>query len=183
MNKLLTTTLLLCLFFVAKPSIAQQNNEQPLTVDYIMRDQKWVGSSPSNINWSWDSKSVFFNWNPDKNLADSFYIFKLNSKQPEKLNYNQAQLLRAINNGSYNKNYTQIIYSFKGDIFLLNTLTGLTTTITQTEEAETSPAFISNEEWITYRKDKNLYAWQINTGFTKQLTNFVKATDAKLNQF
>ena len=180
MNKLHTTTLLLCLFFTAKPSIAQQTNEQPLTVDYIMRDQKWVGSSPSNINWSWDSKSVFFNWNPDKNLADSFYIFKLNSKQPEKLNYNQAQLLRAINNGSYNKNYAQILYSFKGDIFLLNTLTGVTTTITQTEEAETSPAFISNEEWITYRKDKNLYAWQIKTGFTKQLTNFVKTADAKL---
>jgi dipeptidyl aminopeptidase/acylaminoacyl peptidase len=179
MNKLLTTTLLLCLFFAATPSIAQKTNERTLTVDYIMRDQKWVGSSPSNINWSWDSKSVFFNWNPDKNLADSFYIFKLNSKQPEKLNYNQAQLLRAINNGSYNKNYAQVVYSFKGDIFLLNTLTGLTTTITQTEEAETSPAFISNEEWITYRKDKNLYAWQIKTGFTKQLTNFVKATDAK----
>ncbi len=180
MNKLLTTTLLLCIFFVAKTSLAQQSNSQTLTVDYIMRDQKWVGSSPSTINWSWDSKSVFFNWNPDKNLADSFYIFKLNSKQPEKLNYNQAQLLRAINNGSYNKNYTQIVYSYKGDIFLLNTLTGATTTITQTEEAETSPAFISNEEWITYRRDKNLYAWQIKTGFTKQLTNFVKAADTKL---
>jgi len=160
--------------FISASALAQNTT---LTVEKIMKDQQWVGTSPSNVSWSWDSKSVFFNWNPDKNVMDSFYIFKLNGKQPEKLNYNEAQLLRAINGGQYNKNYSKITYSYKGDIFILNTLNGTITPITQTEDIESSPKFIANDEWVVYSKNKNLYGWQIKTGFTKQLTNFVKELD------
>jgi dienelactone hydrolase len=163
------------LFIISSAAIAQNNGN--LTVEKIMKDQNWVGTSPSNVSWSWDSKSIFFNWNPDKNVMDSFYIFKLNGKQPEKLNYNEAQLLRAINGGQYNKNYSKITYSYKGDIFILNTLNGTITPITQTEDIESSPKFIANDEWVVYSKNKNLYGWQIKTGFTKQLTNFVKELD------
>ncbi len=163
------------LFIISSAAIAQNNGN--LTVEKIMKDQNWVGTSPSNVSWSWDSKSIFFNWNPDKNVMDSFYIFKLNGKQPEKLNYNEAQLLRAINGGQYNKNYSKITYSYKGDIFILNTLNGAITPITQTEDIESSPKFIANDEWVVYSKNKNLYGWQIKTGFTKQLTNFVKELD------
>jgi hypothetical protein len=35
-----------------------------LTVEKIMKDPKWIGTSPSNVFWSQDSKSVFFSWNP-----------------------------------------------------------------------------------------------------------------------
>ena len=45
----------------------------PLTVEKIMRDPKWMGVSPSNISWSDDSKSVFFNWNPEKEEQDPTY--------------------------------------------------------------------------------------------------------------
>ncbi len=157
--------------------VISQAQNKALSVEKIMRDIKWIGSSPSNISWSWDNKSVFFNWNPDKNIADSFYIYKIANKQIEKLTYNDAQKLRAINSGSYNKNYSAITYSYKGDVYLLNTLTGITTPITQTEEAEMNPTFMSNDEWVVYRKNKNLFAWQIKTGLTKQLSNFVKDTE------
>jgi hypothetical protein len=73
------------LSFVHK-AIAQKEQTASLTVEKIMKDIKWIGSSPSNISWTWDSKALIFSWNPDKNLADSFYIYKINSKQPEKLN-------------------------------------------------------------------------------------------------
>ena len=53
--------------------VISQAQNKALSVEKIMRDIKWIGSSPSNISWSWDNKSVFFNWNPDKNIADSFY--------------------------------------------------------------------------------------------------------------
>jgi dipeptidyl aminopeptidase/acylaminoacyl peptidase len=154
-----------------------------LGVEKIMKDIKWIGSSPSNISWSWDNKSVFFNWNPDKNVADSFYIYKIATKQIEKLNYNEAQKLRAINAGVYNKNYSAITFNYKGDIYLLNTTTGITIPITQTEEMESNPSFIANDEWVVYKKNRNLFAWQIKTGLTKQLSNFVKELDktAKTN--
>ena len=142
-----------------------------------MKDQKWIGTSPTNISWTWDSKSVFFNWNPDKNVSDSFYIFQLNSKEPVKLKYNEALLLSAINSGNYNSNYSQIVYTYKGDLYLLDIKSAKTTRITQTEEAEMNPKFIMKDEWISFNRNQNLYAWNIKTGFTQQLTNFAKGTE------
>ena len=157
--------------------VANSNNNAALTVEKIMKDIKWIGSSPSNISWTWDSKAIVFSWNPDKNIADSFYIYKLASKQIEKLNYNEALKYKAISNGKYNKAFTQIVYQSKGDIYILNTTTGVNTPVTQTEDVETNPSFINNDEWVVYHKNKNLYAWQIKTGLTKQITNFVKEAD------
>ena len=168
------------IFFLLSLSVhghAQNNQRASLTVEKIMKDIKWIGTSPSNISWTWDSKAIIFSWNPDKNIADSFYFYKLNSKQSEKLNYNEALKYKAINAGKYNKNFSQIVYSFKGDIYLLNTINGFITPITQTEEQESNPSFINNDEWVVFHKNKNLFAWQIKTGITKQLTNFVKETD------
>jgi dipeptidyl aminopeptidase/acylaminoacyl peptidase len=176
-NNMMRLGLLTILFsgiLLSQQTFAQTNKDVSLTVEKIMKDIKWIGASPSNISWTWDSKAIIFSWNPDKNIADSFYIYKLNSKQPEKLNYNEALKYKAINNGKYNKNYTSITYSYKGDIYLLNIATGIATPITQTEEQESNPSFMNNDEWIVYHKNKNLFAWQIKTGLTKQLTNFVK---------
>src|SRR3982750_790162 len=91
-----------------------------LTVDQVMRDQKWIGISPSNVSWSWNSKTVFFNWNPDQKVADSTYAYSVNSKEPVKIGYNEVALLNAINNGSYNSNYTKLAYTYRGDIYLLD---------------------------------------------------------------
>ncbi|OIR07643.1 prolyl tripeptidyl peptidase precursor [mine drainage metagenome] len=162
------------LLFIAFNIVA---SAQQLTVEKIMRDPKWMGTSPTNVSWTWDSKSVFFLWNPDKNVSDSFYIFSLNNKEPVKLKYNEAQLLNAINYGSYNTDYSQIVYSYRGDLFLLDIKSAKTIRITQTEEQETNPKFILKNEWIAFNRNQNLYAWNIKTGFTQQLTNFIKGSE------
>ncbi|MEN9697424.1 MAG: hypothetical protein RLZ56_845 [Bacteroidota bacterium] len=178
MKKIFYVLSCLAIGFVHTQNASAQNASTPqLTVEKIMKDIKWIGSSPSNISWTWDNKAIIFNWNPNKNLADSFYIYKLNSKQPEPLNYSEALKQKAIASGVYNKNYSQITYSYKGDIYLLNTSNGISLPITQTEEMESNPSFMNNDEWIVYHKNRNLYAWQIKTGLTKQITNFVKDTD------
>ena len=45
-----------------------------LTVDKIMRDPVWMGVSPSNIQWSEDSKTIYFQWNPDGASRDAWYF-------------------------------------------------------------------------------------------------------------
>ena len=42
---------------------AQAQEVTPLTVEKIMKDQKWLGTSPSNFRWSADSKKIYFDWN------------------------------------------------------------------------------------------------------------------------
>ena len=70
-----------CLFIITT-TIAQQTG--PLTVAKIMRDPKWIGTSPSSPNWSQDSKTLYFLWNPGKAPSDSLYYISNNNLTPIK---------------------------------------------------------------------------------------------------
>ncbi|MBN9296611.1 MAG: S9 family peptidase [Filimonas sp.] len=158
--------------------IGASAKSQQLTVEKIMRDPKWIGTSPSNVTWSYDSKTVFFDWNPDKNESDSTYAYNLQTKKIEKSPYKNVRLQQAIRNGSYSRTYNQLVYAYNGDIFLLDLKTNNTTRLTRTEEAESNPRFIRNDEWIVYLRGQNLFGWNVKNGSTEQLTNFTRTGDA-----
>ena len=62
-----------------------------LTVEKIMRDPKWIGSSPSNAQWSNDGQTLYFNWNPEVNPGDSLYKVAVTGGQPMKVSVGERQ--------------------------------------------------------------------------------------------
>lgn len=156
---------------------------QPLTVDHIMRDPKWIGTSPSNAFWSNDSKTVYFNWNPQKNISDSLYAFSINGTAPEKANNSIIERNSALNNAISNLAGTQMVYAFRGDIYWTDIKTNKTIRVTQTEEQENNPSFIMNDEWIVFTKFPNLFAWHTKTGVLMQLTNIGSGGSATVGNF
>src|SRR5580765_4368830 len=78
------------LLFSLTICLAQQKLDT-LTVEKIMRDSKWIGTSPSNVYWSADGRSLYFNWNPDKSPADSVYFITLTNHNPAKASVQQKQ--------------------------------------------------------------------------------------------
>jgi hypothetical protein len=76
------TGMAILLLFISLNSISQNNS--PLTVEKIMRDPKWIGTSPSGINWSNDGSVLYFQWNPSKGPADSLHFITLTNKVPVK---------------------------------------------------------------------------------------------------
>ena len=164
--------LLALLLFVVAAASAQK-----LTVEKIMQDPKWIGSSPTNVFWSPDSKTVYFSWNPDNQIADSIYAYTIGGGEPQKASYLAIQKINAINNGVYNSNYTQLVYAYRGDLFLEDIKSGKTTRITQTEDFESSPRFVGKDEWIVYTRNQNLYGWNTKSGITLQLTNITRGAE------
>ncbi len=156
---------------------------QPLTVDHIMRDPKWMGTSPSNAFWSNDSKTVYFYWNPQKNISDSLYAFSINGTAPEKANNSIIERNSALNNAISNLAGTQMVYAFRGDIYWTDIKTNKTIRVTQTEEQENNPSFIMNDEWIVFTKSPNLFAWHTKTGVLMQLTNIGSGGSATVGNF
>jgi len=146
-------------------------HSQTLTVEKIMQDPKWIGSSPSGAFWGTDSKSIFFNWNPNQKPSDSAYQFLIGSKEPVSVKYQEAQLAAAMANAEYNSNYTMMLYTYRGDVFVRNLKTGSTTRITATEDVESAPKLIMKDEWVVYSRNQNLFAWDSKSGTTTQLTN------------
>src|SRR6187402_3213285 len=167
---MLKLTSFLFFVFIFFQSFGQQKPDK-LTVEKIMRDPNWIGTSPSNIQWSNDGKSIYFNWNPENALADSLYYVTLNNKTPVKVTPAEMRALRATGNYVYNTSRSGYLLAKDGDIFYTELKTGKTKRITQTADAETNPQFSFNDTKIVYNRNQNLYAWDIASGETMQLTN------------
>ena len=169
----------LLLLFIIPSAFAQQL--APLTVEKIMRDPKWIGVAPSNLNWSDDSKQLYFNWNPENNSGDSLYMITPVNRTPQKVS---AVVRRSLPSsfGSYNKATSKKLYEKNGDLYLLDILTGKVHQITSTIDRESNPSFSSDEKKVLFIANNNLFSWEIGTGTFAQHTDFKRGSkkpDAK----
>src|SRR4051794_5185855 len=87
-----------------------------LTVEKIMQDPKWIGTSPSNIFWSYDSKSIYFKWDPEKNISDSSYSYSLSESKISKSSFNKSKFAEDIQHGKYNQLKTEKVFVHENDI-------------------------------------------------------------------
>jgi len=171
MRKWLLPAIILLIF---DNTYAQQSNS--LTVEKIMRDPKWIGSSPDNIFWGTDNKTFYFEWNPENALADSLYAASADHVKPVKTPAADRALIQARGKGEYNHDKTLLTYSYNGDIYLLSLAVGTVKRITSTTAYESNPLFSFGEKRIVYQQAQNLYSWDIAAGVTEQLTNFQRGS-------
>lgn len=162
------------IIFVAVAALAQS----PLTVEKIMRDPKWMGTSPSNISWDDASKAIYFNWNPDNNPADSLYQYSLASSQITKV-AREDKVMLSLGAGVYNQDFTKKIFSKAGDLFLFDTGTGKTSRLTETNDFEINPGFSIDGKSVFFQKDNNFYALNTESGTLRQITDFDKGSKSQ----
>jgi dipeptidyl aminopeptidase/acylaminoacyl peptidase len=148
----------------------------PLTVDKIMRDPKWMGTSPSNLQWTADGKHLLFNWNPEKAVTDSLYYITPTATTPQKTTWEFRKTAITENQIKYNAARTQYVYTQDGDVYFVYIKTGTRRRVTQTITTEALPQFAFNDQKIVYTREQNAWAWDIQTGATTQLTNFQTIT-------
>ena len=159
------------LLFFPVIRLLSQTELNKLTVEKIMRDPKWIGTSPSTPRWSTDSKTLFFSWNPDKALSDSLYFITTANKNPVKASVKQKRNLVFDNSVIYNTDRSAYIYSKDGDVFYTDLKGRRSKKITETVDAEINPQFSFNDSKIIFTRGQNLFAWTIASGETQQLTN------------
>jgi len=162
----------LSLAFIACCSHGFAQKLETLTVDKIMRDPKWIGTSPSNIRWSDDSKKVYFNWNPEKAEQETLYDITTGNYNPQKVSLDERKVLPPAN-GKWNKKHTIKLFEKNGDIFLSNIPKGKIVQLTNTTDRESSPVFSGDEGSVLFIRNDNLYELKLNGSGLMQLTNFV----------
>lgn len=159
------------LFFLAAFT-ANAQDLSPLTVQKIMRDPKWMGTSPEDYRWSADSKTVFFNWNPENKDKAQPYKLSVANQQIAKAEKEEAEKSAAINY-VYNKDKSLGLLEKNGDIYLTHLKSKKETRLTNTLDRESNAKFLYNNNIVFQRLD-NIYQLNLATGELKQLTNFVK---------
>ncbi|MBK9509790.1 MAG: S9 family peptidase [Cytophagaceae bacterium] len=159
------------IFLVTISSFAQNS----LSVEKIMRDPKWMGTSPSGISWGDVSNSIYFNWNPDNNPADSLYQYSLDTKKISKVQ-KEDKISLSLGSGIYNKDFSKKIYSKSGDLYLYDSISGNILRLTETNEIETNPSFSIDGKSVFFQKDNNFYSIKLESGALKQVTDFDKGS-------
>ncbi len=149
-----------------------QQSLHHLTVDQIMQDPKWIGSSPSNLFWSPDSKRIFFDWNPDAAESDSLYYYSLESHSIFKADPSLRDTASSEARGSYSPDRNLLAYCLKGNLLVLDALTGRSRLISWTSQPASDPHFLANTRKVVFTREGNLYLWNGDDGSTRQLTNF-----------
>ncbi len=155
--------------------LAQDGNTSKLTIKQIMQGDDFVGHLPSNVQWSVDGKTIYFDWNPEAVHSDSLYSYQLQNQKIQKVDFETEYDLPS-SRGTFNTKRTQKIYAKNGDIFMLDIASNTITSITKTNDYEGSPHFTENETKVAYEKNNNIFTWDITTGTTTQITDF---TDKK----
>lgn len=174
---------ILLLFLIFVFAIAKAQELGKLTVDKIMRDPVWMGTSPSNIQWSADSKTIYFQWNPEGESKSSWYYITTSNTKPQKLSKTDELNLPAFR-GIFNKANTKKLFEKNGDVFLLDIKTGLVKQLTNTTERESNVSFTENELAIVYQRGDNLFEQSLIDGTLLQVSNFTrtkKKIEPKLN--
>lgn len=164
---------LIIVTFLSTPGVCFSQNSAPLTIENIMQGQNWIGHSPSNLRWSDDSKTLYFNWNPENLAADSLYELNVEELNAKKVLPGIRQTLPSFF-GDVNNQGDLKVYEKDGDLFILEIPSGNTRQLTNSIQIESRPAFLANEESIVFQLNNNLYSWNLQNSQLTQLTNFRK---------
>ncbi|MCC6289071.1 MAG: S9 family peptidase [Chitinophagaceae bacterium] len=172
MQKFILFTLLLSNAFFA----VSQNQLAPLTIEKIMRDPVWIGTSPADVEWD-NTNTLYFKWNPGKSKGDSLYFITIANKTPQKVSTEKIRDIVYYGRLTYNNKRNAYVYTKSGDIYFTDIVKKKTILVTQTSEYESNPDFSFNDSGIVYARNQNLYTWNTFSGNTIQLTNFQKGDE------
>lgn len=177
--RILNYLIILLIYFHLNISWAQ--NVSKLSIPEIMKGEDFVGYLPEDLSWSEDGKSVYFTWNPDRQILRNLYKVDIKGLKPE-LVTSEEQISLPTSRGDYSRDFNLKVYSKNGDIFLLDIKSGMVQQVTNTLKNEMNPVFTADEKNIIYRKENNLYSWAISNGSTRQLTNFTTGNSQRENK-
>jgi len=167
-----------------------------LTVDSIMRGPKLVGYPQTGLRWSGDSSRLYFEWRRPGDDEAATYVVPREGGEPRKLSEEERRSAPPGSGGAWDKARRRVLFVDKGDIVLVDTVSGTRRQVTRLTGNEGNPRWARGETAITFTRDNNLFVVPVDGGGSiTQLTDiapkkrdphetdsqkFVKAEEEKL---
>jgi dipeptidyl aminopeptidase/acylaminoacyl peptidase len=159
--------------------VLEAQAQSTLSVDYIMRDPKWIGIFPSSPFWSEDSKEIYFRYNRDLDPADSLYkINPSNQGQITKVPWSEEKLLRK-DQQAFNSNKTLRIFRKGQNLILEDLKSNATSVIMEWYDTFSNPQFMANENLISFVSGGNIFVLDRNTKIISKVTNISSGSASK----
>ena len=162
--------------FSATPARAQSGaGPFQFTIANIMRGPEVYGREPTNVRWSADGQWIYFEWlEPGSDWRADPKPFRVRAQpgaKPERITaaaMDSASL--SLAGGLPTRDGSRRLVTSHGDLYLLDN-SGRPRQLTETVAAELNPVFSADESEVFYVRDNNVYALNLSSGLTRQLTD------------
>ncbi|MFZ5941877.1 MAG: prolyl oligopeptidase family serine peptidase [Bacteroidota bacterium] len=139
-----------------------------------MNGEFFTGFSPRHIQWSDDSKSINFEWNPEMEISTSWYRTDLNGSEARKLNTGEEKNLRVSSRSVWNRNHDQRVYLKDGSLYL-EKIKEKKDLVLLENLGDLSDAYFSHDESaILIILNENLFRYTPESGTLERLTDIRK---------
>ncbi|CAN5236368.1 prolyl oligopeptidase family serine peptidase [soil metagenome] len=147
------------------------SQQSTLSVEKIMQDPAWMGTFPTNVRWGEDSRTIYFNYNLQKDPADSLY--KINTNNPSRIEKVSIAEQKKLISGpaDFNKARTQKVFVRDGALMLHDIKSNNTRSLIDLGERITDPKFLVDGNRISFSMNNNLYVYHLRNGKVEKLTN------------
>jgi dipeptidyl aminopeptidase/acylaminoacyl peptidase len=163
MNSLFRTllpVLLSTLLLAAGHAVAQ--SEPALTLDRIMADPDWIGSSVEQTWWSWDGQTAVYSRKREASNTRDLWQVPVVGGLPMLLADDARAGLDAAS-PKYDPTRTRAAFVRNGDIFVRDLRNGTLTQLSRTEAEESRPQW-SSDGGLVWRAGNDWYRWSVATG-------------------
>ncbi len=162
------------LIFLCLSAISYAQQLAPLSVEKIMRDPKWMGTSPSNVQWDINSKQVYFNWNPENKDRDQLFSISPANTKPQVVAIAEQRLLDR-RNLQFNRARSLAIFERNGDLMLLDVNKGSEKVLINTIDRESNASFSLDGRKVIFQRGENLFSLTLSDGSLLQLSNLSRS--------
>jgi dipeptidyl aminopeptidase/acylaminoacyl peptidase len=162
---------------VAQDAGARRAAFASLSLPWIMKGPEIVGREPTGVRWSPDGQWVFFQWlPPGRPWQEPLRPFRVRASAgavPESLSSAKADSLAPLfADGPRSPDGKRRVVSVQGDLFLIDLPRGTIHRLTNTPSVnELDPSFDQTGSKIFFRRDNNLFAFDVGSFGVEQLTD------------
>ncbi|GGG29135.1 peptidase S9 [Christiangramia forsetii] len=136
-----------------------------------MQDPDWMGTFPNSVRWGIHGENIYFNYNPEKNPADSLYRISINNpKKILKVTVKEQQEL-IPESGNFNDSRSLKIFTEKGDLVLYDMKSRKKKELLDLPFSINDPEFLNDNERIAFKAEDNAFIYDLEKGSIQQLTS------------
>lgn len=153
-----------------------------LDIDLIMLGPDFSGTAPSEVSWAGDNSKLWFRWKSPGERESGIFEIARTGGTPRRLTKDEEAGAPPYT-AARDRSGRWAVYSFEGDIHLLDTHSGKFRKVTQTAETETEPSFTQDEKKLVFRRGDNLFLVpREGEPLLRQLTDFRSGKDPELEK-
>ncbi len=142
-----------------------------LSVDKIMQDPQWMGTFPTSVYWGIHSENIYFDYNLEKNPADSLYKVDIKNYD-EIIKVPAAEEKKLIpRRGDFNDSRTKKLFTKDGNLFIYEMRSKKQELLLDLPQEIDDPKFLKNEKLVAFESERNAFLYDLENGSLKQLTH------------